>query len=71
MSGNPRWMYARDGSSREPHDFASLLAEVLAAAAEPSREREIARSSRSDRGSGGGASAGVRVPAADQEVMPG
>jgi len=62
--GNPRWMYANDGGSREPKSYSSLLAEVLAAAAKESREREIARSSRSERGSGDGAGAGVRVPAA-------
>lgn len=28
MSGNPRWLYARDGSQREPVDYSRLLAEI-------------------------------------------
>lgn len=62
--GNPRWMYVKEGGSRQPKSYSSLLAEILAATATDSREREIARSSRSERGSGEGAGVGVRVPAA-------
>ena len=64
MSGNPRWIYAQDGRPRAAKDYSRLLAEVLASTAKDSREREIARSSRSERGSGSGAGVGVRVPGA-------
>lgn len=62
MSGNPRWIYAKDGGSRSLKSYRPLLAELVAAAAKESREREIVRPSRSERGSGDGAGAGVRVP---------
>ena len=41
MSGNPRWIYCKDGKSRRLRSYSSLLAEVLAAAANDSRERPI------------------------------
>ena len=65
MSGNPRWMYQGDGDSRQPKDYSSLLAEILAATANESRERNGSRELRDrGRGSGSGAGVGVRVPAA-------
>lgn len=69
MSGNPRWMYRGDGFSREPHDFAALLAELQSigsearAESQPARPAVVAdRAGYAARGSVTGAD--VRVPVA-------